>query len=158
MKRFAIIALCVAFAICGVNGNDKVAQSVENAKIAVKKARDDYSTALNDYLNTSITFITLQREVDERVAKIDEVAKAIQNGGAQRQKIGSIMQKIQGLEMELQESYIALQSAKKHDKSAKKYITTADRFIDLSEKSTKELLQSKATLDNAIAVFRKYAK
>ena len=149
MKKIVAIALCVAFVICGVSGNDKV--SIESAKSAIKKARDDYSTALNGYFNASITFVALQKGLDDNVAKIAEVAKASQNGKIEAQKVSKIMQRIQNLEAELQEA----QSAKN---PTKKYLALKDKFVSLSDKSTNELIQSKATLEDGIAIFRKYAK
>lgn len=149
MKKIMAIALCVAFMICGVSGNDKA--DIESAKSAIKKARDDYSTALNGYFNASITFVALQKGLDDNVAKIAEVAKASQNGKVEAQKVSKIMQRIQNLEAELQEA----QSAKN---PTKKYLALKDKFVSLSDKSTNELIQSKATLEDGIAIFRKYAK
>ncbi len=156
IKRFAVMALCVAFAICGVCGNDGAQDSVKSAKDAIQKARDEYSTALKGYFDSSITFVTLQKGLDERVAKISEVAKASKSGAEQGQKVSSIMQKVQAIEVELMEANDELQKAGANKNAQSKYIALKDKFVELSTKSTAQINQSKATLDNAIAVFRKY--
>lgn len=104
IKRFAVVALCVVFAICGVYGNDGAQDDIKSTQVAIQKARDEYSTALNGYFDSSITFITLQKGLDECVAKISEVVKASKNGVEQGKNVSSIMQKVQAIEVELMEA------------------------------------------------------
>ena len=156
IKRFAVVALCVAFAICGANSNEAAQDSLKPVQVAIQKARDEYSTALKGYFDSSIAFVTLQKGLDERVAKISEVAKASKSGAEQGQKVSSIMQKVQAIEVELMEANDALQKAGADKNAQSKYIALKDRFVALSTKSTAQINQSKATLDNAIAVFKKY--
>lgn len=49
-----------------------------------------------------------------------------------------------------------IQKAGANQSIQSKYIALKDKFVALSTKSTAQIKQSKATLDNAIAVFRKY--
>lgn len=137
IKRFAVVALCVAFAVCGASGDDNATQtSIKSAKVAIQKARDEYSTALNGYFDSSVEFVSLQKMLDGRVAKISEVAKASKNGTAQGQKVSSIMQKVQAIEVELMDENDKLQNAskatQKYNAVADKYIALKDRFIDLA--------------------------
>lgn len=125
--------LCAVFVVC--SGNDS----------EIKKVRNDYSVALSAYFNSSVEFSAMQKRLDERIKTIDEVAKALQSGTTEAQKVLNIMQEVQAMEAKLQES--------KGNKDGFK-----DKFISLSTKSTKSLKQSKATIDNAIAVLKKYIK